>query len=396
MRQSTILLALEDLRARSEQTAVTSVKELERLRNGILDMLNAVRAAAPLGQRTDKSKQAEPEISHCPHAPALLNAARKSTSDDEAQTIPYRLLDAFIIEGKEVTTNLQILERLYFEELKEREFNIKKTHASTYQWIFDEDGPFKQVKFMDWVKRGSNIYWISGKAGSGKSTLMKLISNHPQTRDALQDWADKEACLIASHFFWSGGVLLQKSQTGLLQSLLYQILRHHPALIKLVFPEEWHARYADPLNFNPRQLWSYEELSIAFKRLSEQKSLSFKICMFVDGLDEYQGEHRDIVSILQQAATSPNIKVCLSSRPWNVFQNAFGGSENKITLQDYTKNDIRDYVCGILYHDTQFTELAEKNVQQAHDLRDQITEKANGVFLWVFLVVRSLLSGLTD
>ena len=66
-----------------------------------------------------------------------------------------------------------------------------------------------------------------------------------------------------------------------------------------------------------------------------------------------------------------------------------------MTLQDYTKNDIRNYVYDTLYQDTQFTKLAEQD-KQAEELRDQITEKANGVFLWVFLVVRSLLSGLTD
>ena len=141
--------------------------------------------------------------------------------------------------------------------------------------------------------------------------------------------------------------------------------------------------------------WSNEELSKAFKRLSEQELLPIKICIFVDGLDEYHGEHQDIISIFQDAGTSPNIKLCLSSRPWNVFQNAFGNSNNQMALQNYTKKDISDYVFDTLYQNPRFIRLVRQN-KQAHDLRDQITDKANGVFLWVFLVVRSLLSGLTD
>ena len=315
--------------------------------------------------------------------------------NNKTQTDINRLLEKFVEEGRQIATAQQILESLRFKQLKERESNIKKSHASTYRWIFKRSTPdsSRDVAFKDWLEKGSNVYWVAGKAGSGKSTLMKLVCNDQLTFDALEVWAGHEQSIIAKHFFWSGGNQMQKSQSGLLRSLLYQILQQCPSLIKLVCPKQWQAERV--VELFPTD-WSDEEL---FETLIWISKIEYpiKICIFVDGLDEYRGEHRDIIYIFQHVGASKNIKVCVSSRPWNVFEKAFGKSTdaNRIMLQDFTKNDIRDYVSDTLSNDNQFRGLAARD-PQAQDLVVQIAEKANGVFLWVFLVVRSLLSGLTD
>jgi hypothetical protein len=67
------------------------------------------------------------------------------------------------------------LERLYFPEISDRENRIVAAHENTFQWIFKDPGlggtPWPS--FVDWLENGSGFYWITGKAGSGKSTLMK-------------------------------------------------------------------------------------------------------------------------------------------------------------------------------------------------------------------------------
>lgn len=42
--------------------------------------------------------------------------------------------------------------------------------------------------FTKWLRIGGNIFHISGKAGSGKSTLMKFICSHERTREELLVW----------------------------------------------------------------------------------------------------------------------------------------------------------------------------------------------------------------
>ena len=391
MQQSSIVSSLNELKEQGKRIETASIDRLERLRS---EILNTVRPAGQKAQDTDK--QAETGIT----TRLPVNGTQTSSSttiDDCTQTSLSQLLNAFIEEEKSVALSQQVLSSLNYKELKERQSNIKRSHAHTYHWIFDKDGPYKDVNFMDWLETGSNVYWIAGKAGSGKSTLMKLLSSHYRTREALELWAGQETtALIASHFFWSGGNQLQTSQIGLLRALLYQILQQCPSLIKIACSSQWHTDgqpHGIP-DCSP-DYWTDEELSTAFEKLSRQKLPFVKICIFVDGLDEYRGEHRDIISVLQRVGSSPNIKVCVSSRPWNVFRNAFSMSDNRMMLQKYTKNDIRAYVSDTLNQDGQFAKLAQQD-ERTKDLISQIADKASGVFLWVFLVVRSLLRGLTD
>lgn len=190
---------------------------------------------------------------------------------------------------------------------------------------------------------------------------------------------------------------MQESQMGLLQSLLYQVLKQCPDLAPRICPRRWIRvdKYEqDPNNFDP---WTLQELTDTFKRLSDQKDLLTRFCLLVDGLDEYDtkdGEHSDLINILQDLARNDHIKLCVSSRPWNIFNKAFRGNGTpNLVLQDYTKCDIKRYVKDQLEEDIRFSNLRDQD--ESH-LITEIVEKSNGVFLWVFLVVRSLLRGLTD
>lgn len=44
-------------------------------------------------------------------------------------------------------------------------------------------------KFVTWLSEGEGVFHISGKLGSGKSTLMKYICDHWQTEEHLKKWA---------------------------------------------------------------------------------------------------------------------------------------------------------------------------------------------------------------
>lgn len=59
---------------------------------------------------------------------------------------------------------------------------------------------------------------------------------------------------------------------------------------------------------------------------------------FVDGLDEYDGEHVDIINVLRRFASSPSFKLCVSSRPWNVFVEAIGGNTGQKMLLEGMKH----------------------------------------------------------
>jgi hypothetical protein len=142
--------------------------------------------------------------------------------------------------------NKHILQSLYFSASTERYEVVHDAHATTFQWIFhmnsDEDYPWDN--FVKWLEQSDGLYWINGKAGSGKSTLMKYIWNRHLTRKHLSTWAGDSRLCIAHFYFWDlGSEKLQKSQLGLFRSLLHQILSDLPQLTPLVFPQRWAENY---------------------------------------------------------------------------------------------------------------------------------------------------------
>ncbi len=78
------------------------------------------------------------------------------------------------------------------------------------------------------------------------------------------------------------------------------------------------------------------------------------------------------------------------------FIDAFGQSEWTLKVQDLTTNDIKRYITDNLEQEARFLALRSRDRQGANELAQQIQEKAHGIFLWVYLVVRSLIRALVN
>ena len=81
---------------------------------------------------------------------------------------------------------IRVLDSLYFPSLDSRQEEIPDVYHETYEWIFDQDTDAcgRWPNFAKWLQNGRGIYWINGKAGSGKSTVGFLLrfSCWPKTR----------------------------------------------------------------------------------------------------------------------------------------------------------------------------------------------------------------------
>lgn len=298
-------------------------------------------------------------------------------------------LKTFVSDAQTSSKALRVLGSLHFRHLKERHSEICEAHKNTFEWIFDIQSP---INFSSWLQKESGIYWIEGKPGSGKSTLMKFLLHDARTSQILQRWSRSQPLIIIEHFFWSAGTTLQKSQAGLFRTLLFQIFSQCPELISKVCPERWHQ---DSTEIG-EEVWDRIELFEAFAKIATLQDLMPRICLFIDGLDEYNGDHVELIEILQTMAKSPHIKICASSRPWYDFIDAFGGQEWKLSVQDLAANDILLYVKDNLEQDARFKKLESQDRIAATELVKEIRKKSYGVFLWIYLVVRSLLRGLRN
>ena len=98
------------------------------------------------------------------------------SGDDQLAT----LLSQLLRECKHVDVSQEILHGLKYEYMYERRSAVEHHHARTFEWIFETPEKLMQAKnmtceFSDWLKKSNGIFWLAGKAGSGKSTLMKFL-----------------------------------------------------------------------------------------------------------------------------------------------------------------------------------------------------------------------------
>jgi len=197
----------------------------------------------------------------------------------------------------EASFHRMILKHLDFPDRPEREDRICEAHQNTFDWIFHtaSKGSKPWASFVDWLETDdcSNIYWITGKAGSGKSTLMKYLYHDPRTMEYLKTWVGGSPLLTAGFYFWNSGTVMQMSRMGLVQSLLHQILKQRPQLTTKLFADRYETY--SPLGGRLPN-WTWAELSRAFHILTSDESL--RLFLLIDGLDEFDGDHSELVDMI--------------------------------------------------------------------------------------------------
>ncbi|KAK4237953.1 hypothetical protein C8A03DRAFT_44239 [Achaetomium macrosporum] len=267
---------------------------------------------------------------------------------------------------------LRIVNSLAFDLINDREKSIPNAYRDTFQWLFAPQLDPDEVSA--WLEADNQeMYCITGKLGSGK--LGK----------ALSIWAGSYQLLIACFYFWNAGNGLQKSHEGLLRTLLIQCLRQKPDVLPRVFEGRWIYMQmvgAEALDLLPR--WEWDELMDCFKRVAFHAGSEFRSALFLGGLDEFAGEHDKPVELVKATSGLKGLKICVSSRPWNVFNDAFLRKPS-LRVQDLTENDICRYVEGHFESLPALHELQALNPTEAARLLQEIGSRADGLFLWVDL-----------
>ena len=344
----------------------------------------------------DSAQQAVTQFT-ASHRDLLERMSKQLDSIFTAQVGSIDLTD----ETQLTAARLRLFDSLYFSQIYERREHIVEADHETYKWILEPNsrGEQRWDDFVSWLKASPSsrrVYWVSGKIGAGKSTLLHYIDGNLDLFQHSLPWTEKAAVVRASYFFWNAGIKLQKSMIGLLRTLLIQLLVQTPSLVATVLsPKKWRSALNDGKHLIE---WTEIELKNCLWKYLIHIEEGKKKILLIDGLDEIDGNdeaRENLLDFLTTLAAYENVKVCVSSRRWNIFQDAFEDCP-KLKLEDLTYDDICAYICNQLEGNRRFQRLIQHEPTAVDELVEDLIAKAAGVFLWVRMVVKQILNGLRD
>lgn len=239
-------------------------------------------------------------------------------------------------------------------------------------------------RFRFWLQDpNQNMFWISGKPGSGKSALMHYLST--EVKDYIEPGA-----LLLSAFIWTAGDELQKSLKGLLCTLVHQLLHNDEKLAQLAFGLQTAHPSTGKVSVSD---WSEKELREVLTRAL--KSAQRPVYILIDGLDEVEssgGSPERLMDFVRSLLAHGNAKLCVSSRPEIFYEKSLQHYPH-FRLQDLTRHDMWLLANRELTQSLQSLPKSDKWEHSPRAVLEHIVSHANGVFLWLRLVVRSLKTG---
>jgi ankyrin repeat protein len=252
--------------------------------------------------------------------------------------------------------------------------------------------------FRDWLAPKGNILWLTGKPGSGKSTLAKfLVDSIRENSIRLQSPA------TVTTLFCDYRYPLQRERGStkgpLLRALLYQILENKPSILSSLCcrnatfhlperPEDLDHRYYQVC------------LRAALSAATNTSTLFF----IIDGLDEcdpdIQNDLLECIDLIRKVPRScQKIRVAITSRWLSSLERKY--RMERINLDTENSQDIATF-CSVMlssklagpemildYHPPKVLEK-DPHRDGLQGLIDELTKKAEGCFLWVSLVLKSL------
>lgn len=245
------------------------------------------------------------------------------------------------------------------------------------------------------------VLWITGKPGSGKSTLMKILSNSIRHENALH----LQEPAIAASVMFDFRYVLEPEKGGakglFLRALLYQMLESYPSLLSRLY------QALSPLSPLPERP---EDLDVRCYQLCFDTALSAvtdkaKVFFLIDGLDECDPDMQDdvmacLAPIYQQSRYTKKVRIMITSRWGSSAQRIQRQCQTGIRWMEMENTEDIATFCSVMLSPRRtrhgiFMEEQDPCVQRKDSIKElvhSIITRADGVFLWASLVVDLLLN----
>jgi ankyrin repeat protein len=261
------------------------------------------------------------------------------------------------------------IQALKFGHMDSRCDSIDPAHVNTCRWLFQKE------QYLIWSDpqyhyQHRGFLWIKGKAGTGKSTLMKCAFEHAKSTP--------NADSVIAFFFNARGHDLEKSVEGMYRALLCQALVQFPnirAKFRTTVPQS-----LEQQSFSIPVMRNYFRKAVSFLESHEAMTI------YVDALDECDEEEiREAIESFEEVGMMAHSKgsmlnLCFASRYYPQITIAHC-VEIELEAQVEHQQDIDTYIDN---------KLSIRDPMLHSQLAKGIRQQCSGVFFWVVLVIRML------
>ncbi|QIX01375.1 hypothetical protein AMS68_006892 [Peltaster fructicola] len=260
----------------------------------------------------------------------------------------------------------RVLEMLKFDAMESRRTTIKKALDKTCSWVLDT-ASYKAWMQPDVVREHHGFLWIKGKPGAGKSVLMKFLDDHVHSKKLDSD-------IVISFYFSARGEELERTLLGMYRSLSVQLLEAVPEMQSVLDSSSMSMACGTRTQITELK----RIISTIVSKLGRRR-----LYLFMDALDECQQDDiQSMIDFFQDLGEDAkdeglSSQVCFASRHYPLLDIPTG---LQLVLEDANEHshDLERYIRR---------HLRVGGAKKAGQIHQDVLDKANGVFLWVVLVV---------
>ena len=246
--------------------------------------------------------------------------------------------------------------------------------ADSYRWVLDN------TAFQQWQRKpSSQLLWVKGDPGKGKTMLLCGIINELQS-SMLQS-------SLLSYFFCQATDVRINSATAVLRGLLHMLVSQQPSLashIRKKYDRGGKAMFEDA------NAWVV--LVEIFEAVLQDPSLRTTY-LIVDALDECVTDLPKLLGfVAKQSSASSRVKWIVSSRNWPDIEAQLEQTGYKVDLS-LELNALSVAVAVDVFIQQKVDQLAKEKrykTEVRHAVLQHLRSNADDTFLWVALVCQDL------
>jgi len=261
---------------------------------------------------------------------------------------------------------------------------IERTKGGLYgessRWILAHPS-YHRLRHED-----TKLLWIKGGAGKGKTMLLVAITKElrPYTR------LDKpDAGSFLSFFFCQNTDDRLNNAVAILKGLIYLLLLQDSSLLSYLndLYDRMGKEVFDVTNNNAN---AFDALSNVFRQMV-QHPRSETVFLAVDALDECEDGLPDLLGLIRETSLQENrLKWIVTSR------NHVGVDESLALSLEVNSEAVLRAIEVYIHHKVSQVPSLRSNPAQRAIVQGKLLAKADGTFLWVDLILRSIHGALGD